>query len=82
MIASIPINWFFTATIPNAKFVLLVNLIVFTGVGVSMVDVFRRVMMRLEPQRGFAPVWWLMIVGIIGAELFYFFGLFNFATTF
>ena len=34
MIASIPINWFFTATIPNAKFVLLVNLIVFTGVGV------------------------------------------------
>ena len=39
-------------------------------------------MMRLEPQRGFAPVWWLMIVGVIRAELFYFFGLFNFATTF
>ena len=79
MIASIPINWFFTATIPNPKFVLLVNLIVFTGVGVSMVDVFRRVMLRLEPQRNFAPVWWLMIVGIIGAELFFFFGLFQFA---
>lgn len=78
MIASIPINWFFTATIPNAKFVLFVNLIVFTGVGVSMVDVFRRVMLRLEPKRQFAPVWWLMIVGVIGAELFYFFGLFQF----
>jgi hypothetical protein len=79
MIASIPINWFFTATIPHPTFVLIVNLIVFTGVGVSMVDVFRRVMLRLEPQRQFAPVWWLMIVGVIGAELFFFFGLFQFA---
>jgi hypothetical protein len=79
MIASIPINWFFTATVPHPTFVLLVNLIVFTGVGVSMVDVFRRVMLRLEPKRHFAPVWWLMIVGIIGAELFFFFGLFQFA---
>jgi len=58
---------------------LIVNLIVFTGVGVSMVDVFRRVMLRLEPKRNFAPVWWLMIVGVIGAELFFFFGLFQFA---
>jgi hypothetical protein len=79
MVASIPINWFFTATVPHPTFVLIVNLIVFTGVGVSMVDVFRRVMLRLEPQRNFAPVWWLMIVGVIGAELFYFFGLFQFA---
>lgn len=79
MVASIPINWFFTATVPHPTFVLFVNLIVFTGVGVSMVDVFRRVMLRLEPQRHFAPVWWLMIVGVIGAELFYFFGLFQFA---
>ena len=79
MIASIPINWFFTATVPHPTFVLIVNLIVFTGVGVSMVDVFRRVMLRLEPKRNFAPVWWLMIVGVIGAELFFFFGLFQFA---
>jgi hypothetical protein len=79
MVASIPINWFFTATVPHPTFVLVVNLIVFTGVGVSMVDVFRRVMLRLEPKRNFAPVWWLMIVGIIGAELFFFFGLFQFA---
>jgi hypothetical protein len=79
MIASIPINWFFTATIPHAGFVLVVNLIVFTGVGVSMTDVFRRVTLRLEPRRQFAPLWWLAIVGVIGAELFYFFGLFQFA---
>jgi hypothetical protein len=79
MIASIPINWFFTATIPHHGVVLIVNLIVFAGVGVSMIDVFRRVMERLEPQRAAAPVWWLVLVGAIGAELFFFFGLFQFA---
>jgi hypothetical protein len=35
-------------------------------------------MLRLEPQRQFAPLWWLAIVTVIGAELFYFFGLFQF----
>jgi hypothetical protein len=79
MVASIPINWFFTATVPHPTFVLLVNLVVFTGVGISMVDVFRRVMVRLEPQREFTPMWWLMLVGVIGCELFYCFGLFEFA---
>jgi hypothetical protein len=49
------------------------------GVGVSMVDVFRRVMQRLEPNREFAPLWWLALVGVIGSELFYCFGLFQFA---
>ena len=78
MIASIPINWFFTAAIPNSGVVLLINLIVFAGVGVSMVDVFRRVMLRLEPDRASAPLWWLGIVAVLGAELFYFFNLFQF----
>ncbi|MBC8114477.1 MAG: hypothetical protein H7062_08880, partial [Candidatus Saccharimonas sp.] len=54
-------------------------LIVFAGVGVSMVDVFGRVMQQLEPQRGVIPIWWLVLVGIMGAELYYFFGLFRFA---
>ena len=78
MVASIPINWFFTVAIPSPNFILLVNLVVFSGVGVSMIDVFQRVMRKLEPQRGTAPVWWLGLVGVIGAELFYLFGLFNF----
>lgn len=78
MIASIPMNWFFTATVPHAGFVLLVNLIVFAGVGVAMIDTFRRVMLRLEPDRGSAPVWWLVLVGMIGLELFYCLGLFEF----
>jgi len=40
--------------------------------------VFSRVMERLEPSRGRAPAIWLGLVGAIGAELFYAFGLFNF----
>ncbi len=78
MIASIPINWFFTVAIPHSGFVLFINLVVFTGVGIAMIDVFRRVMEKLEPQRGVTPTWWLVLVGMIGAELFYSFGLFSF----
>jgi hypothetical protein len=81
MIASIPINWFFTAAIPHSGFVLLVNLTVFAGVGVAMIDVFQRVMGRLEPDRNAPPSWWLLLVAAIGTELFYFFGLFQFAPT-
>lgn len=78
MIASIPVNWFFTVAIPHPAVVLLINLLVFTGVGISMIDVFRRVMERLEPERGSAPVWWIVLVGVLGSELFYAFGLFHF----
>jgi len=78
MLASIPINWFFTVAVPNSTLILIVNLIVFAGVGLSMTDVFGRVMERLEPTRGRTPAIWLMLVGAIGAELFYSFGLFNF----
>lgn len=79
MMASIPINWFFTVAVPSPGFILFINLVIFAGVGVAMIDVFHRVMQRLEPKRGATPVWWLGIVGTIGAELFYFFGLFQFA---
>lgn len=78
LIASIPINLFFTAALPSTGFVLLVNLVVFAGVGVCMIDVFGRVMTRLEPARGRLPTLWLALVGAIGAELFYAFGLFHF----
>lgn len=81
MIASIPINWFFSTAVPQQGFVLLVNLTVFTGVGVAMIDVFQRVMVRLEPDREEPPTWWLVLVGTIGSELFYFFGLFHFTMT-
>ena len=78
MIASIPINWFFSVAVPHSGFVLFVNLTVFAGVGVAMIDVFNRVMRRLEPLRETTPTWWLLIVGAIGSELFYSFGLFDF----
>ncbi len=80
LMASIPINWFFTVAVPVGWFVLLVNLVVFAGVGAAMVDVFCRVMERLEPVRGRTPAWWLLLVGAIGGELFYAFGLFDFAS--
>ncbi|MBI3462995.1 MAG: hypothetical protein HY000_08030 [Planctomycetes bacterium] len=86
MIASIPINWFFSVAIPALPFpisvawwVWLVNIVVFTGVGVAMIDVFGRVMQKLEPVRGRAPTWCLALVGLIGTELMYAFGLFHFA---
>ena len=78
MIASIPINWFFTAAVPHNGFIFVLNVIVFTGVGVAMIDTFQRVMIRLEPRRHSAPTWWLVLVGMIGLELFYAFHLFEF----
>ena len=87
MIASIPINWFFTVALADLVadpsrvtwLVRVVNLVVFTGVGVSMIDIFGRVMEVLEPERGRWPVLWLAVVAAIGGELFYAFGLFEFA---
>ena len=78
MLASIPVAWFFTVAVPHPGFVLVVHLIVFAGVGVAMIDVFHRVLRRLEPERATPPTWWLVLVGVIGAELFYFLGLFDF----
>jgi hypothetical protein len=86
MIASIPINWFFTVALADLVadpshitwLVRAVNLVVFTGVGVAMTDIFGRVMEALEPDRGRWPVLWLAVVATIGGELFYAFGLFQF----
>jgi len=80
MVASIPINWFLLTAIPHPGFALVMNLTVFAGVGVSMTDVFRRVMRRLDPTRELFPVWWLVLVAAIGNELFFHLGLFRFPT--
>ena len=78
MLASIPVSGFFTLALPYAWVVLVIHLAVFAAVGVAMIDVFCRVIERLEPSRGRLPDWWLTLVGAIGGELFYAFGLFNF----
>ena len=79
MIASIPVSWFFTVALPNPVVILIVHLAIFTVVGTAMIDVFCRVIESLEPSRGRAPGWWLTLVGAIGGELFYAFGLFKFS---
>lgn len=87
MLASVPINWLFMTAVPELPFagpplarliVLGVNLLVFAGVGTAMVDVFARVMQRLEPDREAAPGWYLPLVALIGGQLYYAFGLFEF----
>jgi len=69
---------FFDLLMHRELAVLLVHLVVFTGVGVAMTDVFSRVMQSLEPERGRLPALWLLLVGAIGGELFYAFDLFQF----
>jgi hypothetical protein len=77
MIAAIPVSWFFTLALPYPGVLLIVHLLVFTAVGVAMIDVFCRVIENLEPDRGRLPAWWLTLVGAIGGELFYALGLFH-----
>lgn len=76
MLASIPVLWFLELCLPLSWARLLVNGIVFTGVGMSMADVFLRVMGRLEGRR-FFHLAWLGLLSVVGAELFWLLGLFN-----
>src|SRR5882724_237779 len=77
MLASIPINGFFTIAFGSPTLSLLVNYTVFAGVGISMLSVFMRVMKALEPRRNLALLW-LILVAATGTELFHLFGLFRF----
>src|SRR4051812_41022342 len=77
MLPALPVSWFPTVALPYGPVVLTVHLLVFAVVGVAMVDVFSRVMAGLEPERGRGPAVWLVLVGAIGGELFYAFGLFT-----
>lgn len=79
MLASVPINWFFTLAAPWPAARLATNLVVFTGVGVAMTDVFVRVLGALEPQRSrLFGVAWVGLVSVIGMELFSIAGIFEF----
>jgi hypothetical protein len=79
LLASVPITWFFGLALPYGFVRLAVNLAVFAGVGVCMVDVFLRTMKALEPERSRAyALLWLVLVGVIGAELMTLFSLFRF----
>jgi hypothetical protein len=70
MLASVPVNWFFTVALPYDGVRLMVNLSVFTAVGICMIDVFSRVMKALEPDRARLYVGvWVLLVFAITAEL-------------
>lgn len=78
MLASVSITWFFSLALPYTFVRLLINLIVFTGVGICMIDVFLRVLQVLEPGR--SPIYgaaWIGLVAVIGMELFSIFGVFD-----
>ena len=86
LIASVPVNWFFSVAIPSlpreligpqwsARAIAAVNCLVFAGVGVAMADVFCRIVERLEPGRGRRPGWILLLVAAIGFQMAYVFGL-------
>jgi hypothetical protein len=79
MLASVPINWFFMLALPWPWTHWAVNLVIFGGVGVCMIDVFLRVMKALEPERSRAfAVLWLGLVGLLGTELMALLHLFDF----
>jgi hypothetical protein len=79
MLASVPINWFFSLALPFSLPRLLTNVVIFTGVGICMADVFLRVFHALEPERSsFSGFWWLGLHAVIGIELFSLFGIFAF----
>ena len=42
MLASIPVNWIWSVAVPLAPWILAVNLVVFTGVGLAMADTDRK----------------------------------------
>lgn len=86
LLASVPINWFFSVAIPSLPAELIgpswgawlvagVNGLVLVGVGVAMADVFCRIVERLEPVRGRQPGWVLLLVAAIGFQMAYVFGL-------
>jgi hypothetical protein len=79
MLASVPVNWFFGLALPHPAMRLIVNLVVFGGVGVCMADVFLRAMQAAEPDRpvGFA-IAWLLLLSFLGSELFVLLDLFTF----
>ena len=76
MLASIPVLWFFEFVSPTAGMRLAIVLTSFVGVGLSMSDVFLRLMGALEKVR-LLHLLWLGLLSVVGAEMFYVFGFFQ-----
>lgn len=76
MLASIPVLWFIELCAPWEPVRYLANVVIFGGVGLSMLDVHLRVGKALEGAR-FRHFAWLGLLGVLGAELFWVAGLWN-----
>ncbi len=78
MLASIPIHLLFAAVFANATVTFLINLVIFTGVGLCAADVLLRSIDVVDPTARPFAVRWLVLLGVIGAELFSLAGIFRF----
>ena len=76
MLASVPVLWFVELCLPHNWARLAVSLVSFAGVGLCMADVFGRVMAELEGHRA-RHLAWLLLLSLVGAELFWALGLFD-----
>lgn len=79
MLASAPVNWFFTLATPWTAARLAVNVLIFVGVGFCMRDVLWRAAEELfDDGPGLYAGVWLALHVTIGVELFVAFGVFQF----
>jgi hypothetical protein len=78
MLAGVPVSWFFTLAVPWSFVHTAIHLIVFTGVGIAMTDVFLRTMRAIDPDKSSGWSWlWLGLISVIGGELMLLLGLFS-----
>jgi hypothetical protein len=78
MLASIPIHLFFAVALPYAAVTYGVNMIIFAGVGLCGADVLVRVIGEVDPESVDFAKLWLVLLGVLGAELFSIAGIFSF----
>lgn len=78
MLASIPVQLLFAVALPYPAVSLGINLVIFAGVGLSTGDVLRRVVNQVAPDSIRFAEYWLVLLGVLGPELFLLFNLFEF----
>ena len=78
MLASIPIHLLFAAVFASPSVTFLINLVIFTGVGLCAADVLLRAIDVVDPTARRFAARWLVLLGVLGAELFSLAGIFRF----
>jgi hypothetical protein len=78
MLASIPIHLLFAAVFASSTVTFGINLVIFTGVGLCASDVLLRSIDVVDPTARSFAIRWLVLLGVLGAELFSLAGIFRF----